>query len=48
MSEEKLRNRLEEVLTARQGQMLLPISNKNRIIHMLILLEQIFQRNQKL
>ena len=42
VSEEKLRNRLEEVLLDRNGCVLLPISNKNRILHMLILLEQLF------
>lgn len=48
VSEEKLRNRLEEVLLDRNGCVLIPISNKNRILHMLILLEQLFFKSQKL
>ena len=45
VNEDKLRNRLEEVLIDRQGKVLLPISNKNRILHMLVLLEQLFSKN---
>ena len=39
VNEEKLRNRLEEVLIDMQGNVMLPISSKNRILHMLVLLE---------
>jgi cleavage and polyadenylation specificity factor subunit 2 len=39
VNEDKLLKRLEDVLIDRMGNMLIPISNKNRILHMLILLE---------
>ena len=45
VNEDKLRNRLEEVLIDRQGKVLIPVSNKNRILHMLVLLEHIFTKN---
>lgn len=39
VSEEKLRNRLEDVLVDLERQILVPITSKNRILHMLVLLE---------
>ena len=48
VNEEKLRNRLEDVLIDMQGQVMIPITSKNRILHMLVLLEQIFSKSQKL
>ena len=39
VNEEKLRNRLEDILVDLGSQVLLPITSKNRIIHMLVLLE---------
>ena len=48
VNEEKLRNRLEDVLVDLAGQVMIPITSKNRILHMLVLLEQIFSKSQKL
>jgi hypothetical protein len=48
VNEEKLRNRLEDVLVDLTSQVLIPITSKNRIIHMLVLLEQLFTKSQKL
>ena len=48
VNEEKLRNRLEDVLVDLAGQVMIPIASKNRILHMLVLLEQIFSKSQKL
>lgn len=48
VNEEKLKNRLEHILLDPSGQVLIPISSKNRILHMLVLLEHLFSRSQKL
>lgn len=48
VNEEKLRNRLEDILVDLSSQVLIPITSKNRIIHMLVLLEQLFTKSQKL
>ena len=48
VNEEKLRKRLEDVMVGLSGHVLIPITCKNRILHMLMLLEQIFDKSQKL
>ena len=54
VNEEKLRTRLEDVLLEisaavdRAGQVLIPITSKNRILHMLVLLDDIVAKSQKL
>ena len=42
ISEEKLRMKMEKVLVDNGGQILLPISDKNRILQCLIMLENMF------
>lgn len=42
MSEEKLRVKLEKVLIDHSAQVLIPLSDKNRILQCLILLENLF------
>mmetsp|Transcript_41983 Transcript_41983/g.64287 ORF Transcript_41983/g.64287 Transcript_41983/m.64287 type:complete len:160 (-) Transcript_41983:1683-2162(-) len=45
VSEEKLKNRLEDVLVDFKGSILIPVSSKNRILHLLVLLENIFTKS---
>jgi len=45
VNEEKLKNRLEHIMMDPTGQVLIPISSKNRILHILVLLENIFSRS---
>ena len=54
VNEEKLRTRLEDVLfemsaaVDRAGQVMIPITSKNRILHMLVLLDDIVAKSTKL
>ena len=48
VNEEKLRLRLEEMLVDGGSQVMIPITSKNRLIHMLVLLEQLFIMSKKL
>ncbi|CDW72718.1 cleavage and polyadenylation specificity factor subunit 2-like [Stylonychia lemnae] len=48
LSQEKLRLKLEKVLVDHQGSILIPLSDKNRILQCLITLENMFQSNTKL
>lgn len=48
VNEEKLKSRLEDVLMDPNSLVLIPISSKSKIIHMLVLLENIFSRSSKL
>lgn len=48
VNEEKLKNRLEYIMLDPKGQVLLPISNKSSILNLLIVLENLFTRSQKL
>ena len=48
LSEEKLRLKLEKVLVDNNGSILIPMSDKNRILQLLITLERMFQSNTKL
>ena len=46
--EEKLKNRLEHVLLDPRGLVLMPVSNKSNILNLLVVLENLFNRSQKL
>ena len=48
VSEEKLKSMLESVLVDMKGSVIIPVSSKNRILHLLVLLETIFNKSQKL
>ena len=48
LSEDKLRIKLEKVLVHNGGQIMIPISDKNRILQCLITLENMFATNKTL
>ena len=48
LSEDRLRHKLERVLVDNGGQILIPLSDKNKILQCLITLENMFQTNTKL
>ena len=48
LSEDKLKSHLERVLVDQAGQILIPLSDKNITMQVLITLEQMFTTNQKL
>lgn len=48
VSEEKLKFKIEKVLVDHEASLLIPISDKNRVLQVLMLLENIFHSNSKL
>ena len=48
MSEERLKAKVEQAILETHSQILIPCSSKNKILALLLMLENLFQNNQKL